>query len=179
MARGGKKEKKGREKQREVEFDSAETVNPLQDAETPTSARDSSPSFDSFEQEESPGKAGGKPVSLQIEVPAAGGSPRVGADGEVLSPVETPTPRQHSENAQNEILDFDQHGDRRQGRRRWRYLVFMSATLFLLPVYSLFFIFMAWVYYLVPNAIALVALIVSFFLPAVLYMGWSAAVVRI
>ena len=57
--------------------------------------------------------------------------------------------------------------------------MFMSATLFLLPVYSLFFIFMAWVYYLVPNAIALVALIVSFFLPAVLYMGWSAAVVRI
>jgi len=38
-------------------------------------------------------------------------------------------------------------------------------------VYTLWFFFMAWVYYLVPNAIALVALIVSFFLPAVTTPG--------
>eukprot|EP01043_Picozoa_sp_COSAG02_P075570 COSAG02_NODE_15648_length_1151_cov_123.311787_1_plen_383_part_11 len=54
----------------------------------------------------------------------------------------------------------------------------MVTTLVLLPVYGLWFLFMGWVYYLVPNSIAVVALVVSFFLPAVLHLGWRAAVGR-
>ena len=204
MARGGRK--KGREKDREVEFDHAETVNPLQEAsDTPRSTEDgvasplsgrSSPSFASFEdegrREDPPGKKG---VGLQIEVPEGDGSSPSGADGGpscfrffrvcvfvcvlflMFARLLDSLPNGHADPAReqrrrpkpgaicltfahrfaqislafltclltfahfcshtcfvHQELDFDQHGDRRQGRRRMRYLVFMTATLFLLPV---------------------------------------------
>jgi hypothetical protein len=126
-------------------------------------------------------------VRLSIRVPDAAGSPRADEEGtspsdaspsdaspSLPSPVDTPTPREPDDErvSVDEVFDL---AARREGRRKTSYGVFMTLTLVLLPVYTLWFGFMAWVYYLVPNSIALVALVVSFFLPAVLYLGWTSA----
>lgn len=109
---------------------------------------------------------------LTIEIPdAAGDTPPSGA--EPSPPIDTPTPHGFEERHDGEI-EFDL-AERREGRRKLRYLVFMVSTTVLLPVYSLWFVFMVWVYYLVPNSITMVALIVSFFLPGVLHLGWRSA----
>eukprot|EP01043_Picozoa_sp_COSAG02_P021831 COSAG02_NODE_1118_length_14469_cov_8.856228_18_plen_526_part_01 len=119
---------------------------------------------------------------LSVDIPEAAGSPPAGdSPGQESSPVETPTPKLRDADPDlvaSADIDLDDLVERREGRRTLHYLVFMVTTLVLMPVYSLWFLFMGWVYYLVPNSMAVVALVVSFFLPAVLHLGWRAARAR-
>lgn len=155
--------------EREKEFD-----NPVADARGSLSSDPATPTVATFEMEDGSlaGSARAERRALSVDIPDGGGD----SPGPEESPVETPTEQLVGLSSEDTSVDVDfDLGERREGRRKLHFLVFMLATLVLLPVYSLWFAFMAWVYYLVPNMIAMVGLIVSFFLPAVLYLGWRAA----
>ena len=163
---GRKSKDKSANHEREREFD-----NPVADAQESFSSDPATPTVATFEREGSSplGSPRAERRALSVDIPDGGGD----SPGPEESPVETPTEQLADEDPFVDV-DFDL-GERREGRRKVHFLVFMLATLMLLPVYSLWFAFMAWVYYLVPNMIAVVALIVSFFLPAVLHLGWRGA----
>ena len=80
---------------------------------------------------------------------------------------ETPTPRAGDAGRDTFEMDVDEDRERRHGRKCGNYLVFMTATVLLWPVYFLFFVFTLWAFWLLHNSITFVALVISAILPAV------------
>ena len=76
-------------------------------------------------------------------------------------------------------IDLDAHlasdADARLARRTCLYLVFMAATVVLFPVYFVLFLFIVWLWYVVPNSMSAAGVVVALVLPAILIIGFISA----
>ena len=178
-----KKGKNGRESVREVEFGS-EFVNPAaEDGDNSPPGGSLSPStFEVDEGSPAAGQANGKdiggvvipPLTVDVENSDAG------SGGDPLSP-RSPrddwdeSPQFDAENVKQFEEDAEAEKGKRLGRAGISYFIMTTGTLLLLPIYTVFAVFMLWVFYIVPNPMSFLGTCVAVAVPGILYVGRQGA----
>jgi hypothetical protein len=118
----------------------------------------------------SPGENGKDALSVQV-----------GAGDGIASPLSPRSPMsdvEWEESATFEHTKVEKYEEqeaatrqRRLGRAGMSYFIMTTGTLLLLPLYVMFAVFMAWVYYIVPNPMSALGTAVAVAVPGVLFVG--------
>ena len=166
----GKKKQRKKETSPEWEFDNPvsdlQPTSPTGDGSSPRSPQDANGAASPLRRrrlgELSPKAGDGD----------SGGMLRSLDDGEATSPRSPVSPM--SPDAFDVELDLH-HNERGYKRGKLNYTIFTLVMIPLIPAYGLFALLMAWAWWVVPNPISAVAMVVSAILPWVLWLGLKGA----
>eukprot|EP01048_Picozoa_sp_COSAG05_P002391 COSAG05_NODE_97_length_19444_cov_8.577174_14_plen_326_part_00 len=170
-----KKQKKKREKKEKKKGETRKkgqnsSTNPMDDDDEGT-VEFSNPMSETFEAEDTDNQAVFEALTLADE-----DSSKASAAAKDVRD-EPPTPR--SPNAPECDVDDDQHHDldaeKREGRARLKFLLFMVVSAALVPFFMAIACFTLWIYYLGPNALSLMCAVVGCSMLLVLVLGIKGA----